>query len=120
MAVETPDGSTTVHGVVVLPADGAPAGTVTVRVLVEDTSRADAPSTRLAEQEQLVDLAGVGTRIPFSVSVPPEALQSPWCVLRAHVDVDGSGRVSSGDLVSTQSIPLQSPLVEHVVDVRTV
>src|SRR5215831_3208512 len=82
---------------------------VTVYVRVDETSRADAPASRLAE----VVLHGVSI---FPGSPPlgftmrdlvPRA--SGRYLVRVHADVDGDGRVSRGDYISMQSYPVLLP-----------
>lgn len=79
----------------------------TVVVRVEDTRRADAPATVIAEQRiaGVFRVPGNLETIPFSIECPPECDLS-GCSLRVHVDVDGTGEVSRGDYVSMQSYPL--------------
>lgn len=95
-------GPTTVTGTIPFPA-ALPAGPpATISVRIEDISRADAPATVHAA----VTLAGVP--IPPSLDAPvtfaiPVASFDPRArySVRVHVDRDGDGRVSQGDLVST-------------------
>jgi uncharacterized lipoprotein YbaY len=83
-----------------------PRPVVTLRVRVEDVSRADAPARRLGEASIDVDAAAVVRgEIAFSVAAA-EPDQGATCSLRAHLDVDADGGVSPGDYVSTERIPV--------------
>ena len=83
-----------------------PATDVTVYVRVEETSRLDAPASRIAE----VVLRGVhlfpgSPPIPFTVH---DVFFDPseHYVVQVHADVDGDGQVTRGDYVSVQSYPV--------------
>ncbi len=76
-------------------------------VRLRDTTYADAPARPLAEQvlEGIRHDRGAAEELPFTLrgpSPPPEARDAR---VSAHVDVDGDGRISPGDLVSEQSYP---------------
>lgn len=74
-----------------------------LRVEIRDTSLADAPAIVLRRIDMAVAKAG-RTR---SVSIPIELTAVPdGTTVRAHIDVDRDGRVSKGDLVSTESYPV--------------
>lgn len=100
-----------VEGFVLLPESEPALYRAQVRVLVEETGRADAASTVLAEQvisgiPQAQIKAG---RLPFVLEVDSPAPQAD-CSIRAHIDLDGDGSVSPGDYVSVEHIPLpESP-----------
>ena len=90
----------TVTGTIVVPEGVAPGPPATVHVRVEDVSLADAPSVTVA------------SAVLPNVPMPPDAPVAFWLVVggfdpsrtysvRVHVDRDGDGRVSTGDLVST-------------------
>jgi putative lipoprotein len=94
-----------VKGEIVLPADAPEREAKTVLIEVRDVSVADAPSqvvatTRLANIE-----CRPNERIPFELPTP-EAPASRMLAVRVHVDWDGDGSVSSGDLLTTESIPV--------------
>lgn len=96
-------GSRSVRGDVVIPND-VPAGG-TVRVRVEDVSRADAASVVVAEDVTvLVRPVVAGERLPFACAIPNVDEQARYSV-RVHIDRDGTGAVKKGDLISTQSYP---------------
>ena len=90
-------------------------------VRVEDASRADARATTVAEQVSAgVHLpGGDGGSVPFELRVPAGLVdpRGPYSV-RIHVDVSGSGTVTTGDFVSTESYPLDRP--DLVIRVRRV
>jgi putative lipoprotein len=97
----------TVRGEVILPSADFVAATADVIVQVEDVSRADAPSGVIAENRRSgVPLRG-GAVIPFVVDVATELVDERRSyAVRVHGDVSGTGEVSVGDLVSTQSYPV--------------
>lgn len=94
-------GPAAVTGTIVFPT-GLPAGPpATIYARIEDVSRADAPAILLSS----VTLADVpvpppGDQMPFSIPVGDYDPRLSYSV-RVHVDRDGDGAVSSGDLVST-------------------
>lgn len=97
----------TVSGVVVVPPGEGPAEAATLTVVVEDVSRADALARVVAEQRQhQVPLAG-DQEVPFAVEVPAERVdpQARYS-LRVHADMSGSGDLTDGDYISTQSFPV--------------
>lgn len=93
-----------VSGQIVLPTHvrELPPGAV-VRVSVQDVSYADA-SAAVAATSELRDVSVAGP-IAFRLDVPHVDPNAQYSV-RVHVDVDGSGEVVGGDLVSTQSHPV--------------
>jgi hypothetical protein len=90
---------------------------VTVHVHVEETGRADAPATLLAERVlRGVDVVPGAAPLPFTVEgvdVPPRGR----CTLRVHVDVDGDGEIGRGDWISWEACPVLSEPGELPVDV---
>ena len=94
-----------IFGNVVLPSE---APSVIVRlVLVElhDVSLIDAPSIVISVQ-QLSDIPIYpSVKLPFSI-ITSEVISGRSLSLRAHVDIAGDGIVSSGDLVTTISYPV--------------
>jgi uncharacterized lipoprotein YbaY len=87
------------------PPEGAEA---TLIVRIEDVSSLDAPSRVIAERRvETVPLRGAGASLPFEISVPRAAVQQQrQYSVRVHLDLSGSGEVSRGDFVSTQSHPV--------------
>lgn len=103
----------TVTGFVSLPPD-TPAGTAaSLLVEVRDVSRADAPSTVVGAQVQTGIRLSPGGRVPFSVNVP-QLDPSASYGLRVHVDRSGSGTLESGDLISTQAVPVRTESTERL------
>jgi putative lipoprotein len=97
----------TVHGTISLPESGTSDVVATVRVQVEDVSRADAPSRVVGEEVYRDVHLERGRDFPFSIAVPADAVdEKSSYTVRAHVDVSGSGDVEVGDFVSTQSYPV--------------
>ena len=95
-----------VSGEIVLAPEQLPAGPVTVVARVEDVSRADAPSSVVGEQVQTVELRR-GSPVPFAIEVPADRIDSRrHYAVSVHVDVSGSGEVTKGDLLTTQSYPV--------------
>jgi uncharacterized lipoprotein YbaY len=80
----------------------------TVRIQLHDVSRADAPSRIVAEQvlRNISLLPGNANVISFALDWPLELNLRASYILRAHVDMDGSGKVAAGDFVTTQSYPV--------------
>lgn len=82
------------------------ASNATVRVRVQDTSRSDAAASTVAEEViRGVSIVPGAQGIPFTVRGIPQNAGARYSV-RVHVDVDGSGAVTRGDYVSTQSHPV--------------
>jgi uncharacterized lipoprotein YbaY len=100
----------TVAGEVVFPSN-APTGKAAVVVIeVRDTSVSDARSTVVAEQRvRDADVTPNG-RLPFRLEVPAVDPRHSLS-MRVHVDFDGDGRVSSGDLLTT-SLVAASPTAQ--------
>ena len=89
----------------------------TVIVTVEDASLADRPASTVSEVRfPVAELDG--NRIPINVPLPPDVGELTVAV---HVDRDGSGAFSDGDLLSTTTIPLPpSSTGEIVVPVEVI
>jgi putative lipoprotein len=101
----------TVTGFVALPPD-TPAGTAaSLLVEVRDVSLADAPSTVVGAQVQTDVQLSPGGRVPFSVNVP-ELDPSASYGLRVHIDRSGNGTLESGDLISSQAVPVRTESTE--------
>jgi uncharacterized lipoprotein YbaY len=88
-----------------------------VRVEVRDTSIADAPAVTLGSATGRV--RGRGSWIE-TVEVDVDDLPD-GCTVFAHVDVDGDGRLSAGDYLTTQSYPVPpGPEPRLSVEVRPI
>src|SRR4051794_12110965 len=89
------DGMTgTITAVVVLAAD-APAGAA-LHVLLEDVSQADRAARVAARFDQRVRALPAGARITLSLDAPALDAAAHYA-LRAHLDIDGDGRLTPGD-----------------------
>lgn len=96
-----------VHGVLVLGGEVASFSGATLHVYLEDVSRIDAPATPLAKASipDLHHRAGEVSRFDFELRGDPVDPAAHYSV-RAHVDLDGSGRLAPGDLVTVESFPV--------------
>jgi len=99
--------SAAVDGELVFPPGTPHLVGVIVHILLEDVSYSDAPANVLAEQEipTLTHRPGTDPPVRFHLTVPAPDPRASYAV-RAHVDVDGDGRVSRGDYLSMQSYPV--------------
>jgi hypothetical protein len=117
----------TVTGQLVVPQEGPTVKGTRAAVRIRDITLSDAPApTPVAETTMVVDVAP-RAHIPFSVDVPDEALgrvaeNKLSLNLEAHVDLDGSGTFSRGDLVSLTAQPIgpESPGTPLEVPLSTV
>lgn len=101
----------TVTGFVSLPPD-TPAGPAAyILVEVRDVSRADAPSVVVGAQVQRDIELAPGGRVPFSVKVPDLDPTASYG-LRVHIDISGTGTLRTGDLISTQAVPVRAGATE--------
>ena len=99
-------GTHVVRGIITVPAN-APPVPVTLLVRVEDVSRADAPSTVVAEQRRANLRLTPGEEVPFAVEVPADRIDPQHhYTVSVHVDASGTGAVKVGDLITTQSHPV--------------
>ncbi len=96
--------------VIETPPDAALAGEVIVTV--EDVSLADQDSAVVSEVRFAVAELD-GNRVPIDVPIPPEIAGDLTAVV--HVDRDGSGSVTQGDLLSTSIVPLPASIEGEVV-----
>ncbi len=90
------------------PSGERPAEAARVVVRVEDVSRADAPSVTVGQNVlEQVQLPPGEAPLPFEIRLPRSAIDpKKHYSLRIHVDVNGSGAVTSGDFMSTTAYPL--------------
>jgi uncharacterized lipoprotein YbaY len=111
----------TLVGDVVLPSSCPVTRAASVRVEVRDVSRADAPSSVVAETVLTNVEIKPFSRIAFSLEVPsyPRARSLD---VRVHVSLQGRGMVQHGDLLSTASHPIatEGPLGHMAVPVTLV
>jgi uncharacterized lipoprotein YbaY len=85
--------------------DLPPDATAYVRLL--DTSAADAPSSKVAEQvlTDIAKKANRGEAIPFAINVEIENERASYTI-SVHVDLAGDGEISPGDFINMQSYPV--------------
>jgi putative lipoprotein len=95
----------TVRGYVVIPPDARPSTAGLMLIEVRDVSLMDAPSTVVGEVRACDVPVEPGARIPFQVPAP-DAEPGHSLAVRAHVSVDGTTAVTSGDAVSVTHIGL--------------
>lgn len=106
-----------IHGTLHGPADatGVHDAVVTVRLL--DVGRADAGAVTLAETTVPVPSGDVlAGGVPFDLESPALEPGGTYAVA-AHLDVNGSGEVSEGDLITTQHVGVSAQAVDQEVDV---
>jgi uncharacterized lipoprotein YbaY len=102
----------TVSGRIEFGPEGARLREATVHVWIEDTTYADVPAVRLAEQRMLdVFYNGEPDGIPFTLEWDDEGSRTPGhtYVVAAFVDVDRDGRPGQGDYVCHQAVPVPRP-----------
>lgn len=78
----------------------------TLRVTLEDVSRADAAATLVAEA--ILPIArplDAGVELPFALAVPEVDDHARYNV-RVHIDLTGSGDITVGDRISTAAHPV--------------
>jgi hypothetical protein len=110
-----------VFGELLLPGNVPTTTAKLVLVEVRDTTLMDVASEVVAEQRiQNVTLVPNG-RIRFDLEVP-EVDPSQILTLRAHVDIAGEGRVSSGDLltVTLDEVPSRGDFGPVELSLRTI
>lgn len=91
----------TITGQIVFPSNAPKKKARLITIELHDIRIADAPSKMLA-QSRLKDVQVVpGEHLPFKIKAPDE---SKGAAFRVHVDWDGDGKVSAGDLLTTQVI----------------
>lgn len=96
-----------VHGEIELPPDAPKFTPARILVELEDVSRADAPSRVVASRQLEAGSLSGSDVIPFVLEVPTDALdESNDYSLRAHLDLNGSGRIERGDYITMQSYPV--------------
>jgi putative lipoprotein len=102
-------GKVLVRGLVRFEPTAPPFDNAEVRVRLEDVSTVDAPAALVAEQS----IPGVAkppgpATVAFAVHGDGALDPHRHYGVRVHVDVDGSGRVSAGDFVSTEAYPIRA------------
>jgi putative lipoprotein len=97
---------TAITGTILFPDDvpADPAATIVVRL--EDVSHADAPAT-IVSSVSVTDVTITPASDPVTFSLPVDSFDPrARYTVRVHVDRDGDGEVSKGDLISTSHIPV--------------
>ncbi|AKB25509.1 hypothetical protein MSMTP_2040 [Methanosarcina sp. MTP4] len=95
---------------------------VTVYIRLDDVSLADAPSTVISENViENVSVSPEENKVPFTLGFP-ELVANRTYSLYVHVDVDGDGKVSKGDYVTTMhnGVPTDQDTVNMDVTVERV
>lgn len=96
------------------------AGGGIAHVVVEDTSRADAPAIVVSEAvEPLTQPLAASDRFTLELSVPDVDERAQYNV-RAHIDCSGSGEVSTGDRITTRAYPVLTHGATDRVEVEVV
>ena len=104
-----------VEGLLQFGENTQPFADATVRVVVEDTTYADAPSQVVARASwSEVAFAGGTGQVPFRVE-RPSAEPSRVYTLRVHVDMNGSGRLETGDYINAESVRVPNASVSGLV-----
>ncbi len=86
--------------------ESIPAHAGTVRVVLEDVSRADAAAPVVAETSvPLTTDLPAGGLLPVDLTAPTVNERARYNI-RVHVQVDGNDAVTLGDRISTQSCPV--------------
>lgn len=92
----------TVTGKILIPEQASVLKAVHAVVRVRDVSRSDSRAAPVAESRMVVDVAPE-KEIRFRIDVPDDKLSGKVKLnLEVHIDLDGSGYFSPGDLVSMQ------------------
>ena len=91
----------TIRGEIVFPSNAPKRLARLVTIELHDISLADAPSKMVAETRLKDVQVRPDEDLPFTIKAPEEAQGAAF---RVHVDWDGDGRVSAGDLLTTQVI----------------
>ncbi|QZY29867.1 YbaY family lipoprotein [Nocardioides coralli] len=102
------------HGTLRMPDDHALHGHEVARVRLLDVSRADAPAVTVAETS--IGLVGTALAVDFDLDVPSLDPRATYA-LSAHVDTNGSGDVSVGDLLTMQHVGVSPTATDHSYDV---
>lgn len=107
MSYSEATGSRVVRGHVVLAPDVPESVAGTMIVVVEDISRADAPSEVVGQQRQTGVTLEPGAAVPFTIEIPSGRIDERHSYsVRAHLDVSGTGEIDRGDFISVQTFPV--------------
>ncbi|MGY1960882.1 YbaY family lipoprotein [Nocardia gipuzkoensis] len=97
--------STTVTGEILFDESTAPPPGATVHVLIEDVSRADTAAVEIARLDIPNVTPTLGQTLTFEISADEVNPHAHYQV-RVHVDTNHSGRISPGDQVSVENVPV--------------
>lgn len=90
-----------VRGSIIVPPKAPTASEIHARVRVRDLTYSDAPKRPLAAESNTIVTVAPDARIDFSVDVPEGRLpEGSTPSIEVHIDLDGNGYFSPGDLVS--------------------
>ena len=96
-----------IKGQIVVPANAPRRKAHTITIEVHDISVADAPSKMLSQSRLTNAQIKPNDHLAFQIDAPE--LTGRLLAFRVHVDWDGDGAISSGDLLTTQVIPVPRP-----------
>ena len=90
----------------------------TLRIRLQDVSKADGSATILAEEAiHGISVPANGESVPFALEVA--ALDpSGIFAIEAHLDQTGSGEVTTGDFVTTEHFPVDPHVETQHITVR--
>lgn len=98
-------------------------GGAAVYVRLIDVSQTDAAARTVAEYKIISLPTGIDTRqeVSFELSVD-RLMRGRSYTLAAHVDVDGDGKVSIGDYITMESVPVREENIasRYIVRVRKI
>jgi uncharacterized lipoprotein YbaY len=81
----------------------------TVRVRLQDVSRADASAETVAEQTiegPSIQPDGDGGTVQFALEAPELDVRRSYSLV-AHVDLNGTGEIEPGDFLTMESVPVE-------------
>ncbi|MFE7722896.1 hypothetical protein ACFU44_28115 [Nocardia rhizosphaerihabitans] len=109
-----------IRGFVVLPPD-APVTTARIAVELRDVTYADGAAPLVTETVAIGVAIEPGARIPFDLAAP-ESPAGTALGLACQIDRAGDGVLRTGDLVSTQAIPVppHGSVSDVIIPVRLV
>ena len=93
-----------IKGEIVVPANAPRRKAHTITIEIHDISVADAPSKMLSQLRLTNAQVKPNDHLAFQIDAPE--LSGRMLAFRVHVDWDGDGAISSGDLLTTQVIPV--------------
>ena len=84
-----------------------PAKAASLVIQIEDVSRLDTPSPVICEERQVDVTLEPGGHLAFELHAHADLVdpRNDYSV-RVHIDINGSGQVERGDLITMQSYPV--------------